>query len=602
MAVLENDYAAYIQTEAGEVPLRDLDAQEKIGSLSEDLICALGGDDIIKNINLNLKQGTIRPTGQVVEQSYTVYNSFKIDVSNGEKLVFDTSKFKVNIFGYDNVDDVASANETGFIQKSPIDLIALMKKSFVNICIRYADNSDLTPSDVIGEIAVFRNIENKLVSDSELRAKLEEYSKGFAAKTVGKNRFDKNSTTIVSGKYIEYISGIARPNDAYEYAIIPCEPNTNYVVNTAYCQLAWYSDYPIVVSPTNFIGGANITKDNKTFETSSDAKYIALSYPKTAKNTLQLEIGNKSTDYEPYTLSIDGSDIKNKSISADKLSFDIDTETVNKIVVDINGSGDYTNLRSALESIADSSKKNKYIVYVKEGIYNVKSYYNDSEWSVENSSFVGLFVPDFTTLVGLGDKEKVIITAEDTIQRAFVSTLNLRNTSGLKNLTVKAKNLRYTIHDDYAQPNQENYERVLDNCDFHGETLQRVYVYGCGIKEGANYKITNCKFITDVTSNFSFLIHNNTGWSKCSNVLIENCRFEPVETSFGIVLSSLGTDTKLTYVTLKGNKLKRLRLNENSATYKGITFKVNGYGNSITDAVQIINSDDVDYSSYVDLI
>lgn len=36
MAILENDYAAYIQTPEGEVPLRDLDAQEKISSLSED--------------------------------------------------------------------------------------------------------------------------------------------------------------------------------------------------------------------------------------------------------------------------------------------------------------------------------------------------------------------------------------------------------------------------------------------------------------------------------------------------------------------------------------------------------------------------------------
>lgn len=37
MAVLENDYAAYIQTADGEVPLCDLDAQEKIDSLSEDI-------------------------------------------------------------------------------------------------------------------------------------------------------------------------------------------------------------------------------------------------------------------------------------------------------------------------------------------------------------------------------------------------------------------------------------------------------------------------------------------------------------------------------------------------------------------------------------
>ena len=34
MAIVENDYAAYLKTSDGEIPLRDLDAQEKIGSLS----------------------------------------------------------------------------------------------------------------------------------------------------------------------------------------------------------------------------------------------------------------------------------------------------------------------------------------------------------------------------------------------------------------------------------------------------------------------------------------------------------------------------------------------------------------------------------------
>lgn len=37
MAIVENDYAAYLKTSDGEIPLRDLDAQEKIGSLSEDI-------------------------------------------------------------------------------------------------------------------------------------------------------------------------------------------------------------------------------------------------------------------------------------------------------------------------------------------------------------------------------------------------------------------------------------------------------------------------------------------------------------------------------------------------------------------------------------
>lgn len=38
MAVVENDYAAYIQTPNGEVPLRDLDAQEKISKITQETL------------------------------------------------------------------------------------------------------------------------------------------------------------------------------------------------------------------------------------------------------------------------------------------------------------------------------------------------------------------------------------------------------------------------------------------------------------------------------------------------------------------------------------------------------------------------------------
>lgn len=65
MAVIENDYAAYIQTPDGEVPLRDLDAQEKISSLSDDsappivetyngqtIQCSMSADRPLKGLNL----------------------------------------------------------------------------------------------------------------------------------------------------------------------------------------------------------------------------------------------------------------------------------------------------------------------------------------------------------------------------------------------------------------------------------------------------------------------------------------------------------------------------------------------------------------------
>lgn len=88
MAVIENDYAAYIQTPDGEVPLRDLDAQEKIGSLSEDLAplivetyngqtiqCSMSADRPIKGLNLY---------ATCEQQTYSGKNLFNKDtIENG---------------------------------------------------------------------------------------------------------------------------------------------------------------------------------------------------------------------------------------------------------------------------------------------------------------------------------------------------------------------------------------------------------------------------------------------------------------------------------------------------------------------------------------
>ena len=60
MAIVENDYAAYLKTSDGEIPLRDLDAQEKIGSLSEDLgVIENVGFDVYKSKNIFNPSGVL---------------------------------------------------------------------------------------------------------------------------------------------------------------------------------------------------------------------------------------------------------------------------------------------------------------------------------------------------------------------------------------------------------------------------------------------------------------------------------------------------------------------------------------------------------------
>lgn len=278
-----------------------------------------------------------------------------------------------------------------------------------------------------------------------------------------------------------------------------------------------------------------------------------------------------------------------------------DTETVNDvIIVDVNGTGDYTSLRDAFESI-----ENPTTVYVRNGTYNVRNYYTNEEW--EASGFVGLFVPDNTTVIG-ETRDGVIITATDTSAevKPLISTLNIANNASLKNLTVKAEHIRYAVHDDWAAAGQNEYTRVIENCVFEGTNLRYYTVYGAGVKQGANWSIRNCKFIThDGYRGFS--CHNNLNWDKPSKLSLINNRFEGSSEGFALSFGTLNTDNKGgdLYIELYGNKIgnnEKILLNEETGYGPGIKAYLTGFGNNFNnDKVEIRSSDGQDYSDHVDL-
>lgn len=97
MAVIENDYAAYIQTPDGEVPIRDLDAQKKIDSLSEEIADNLGYKEYEENlfvgdaINTGKYALNKNAIGSDVEISAnSKYSYIKIPVLAGEKYAINT--------------------------------------------------------------------------------------------------------------------------------------------------------------------------------------------------------------------------------------------------------------------------------------------------------------------------------------------------------------------------------------------------------------------------------------------------------------------------------------------------------------------------------
>ena len=284
--------------------------------------------------------------------------------------------------------------------------------------------------------------------------------------------------------------------------------------------------------------------------------------------------------------------------------------TIHQISVKADGTGDYTKVQDAINSITNSTKDKQYIINIYEGTYNLASDFTSDDLS--NSEFAGIFVPDFVTLRGCGDKTKIILKAELEEKNQHISTINLKNTSSLENLTIIGNKTRYAIHDDFASQNENGYERILKDVIVKGINNYYGVPYGAGMKQGANFKYINCVFDGTESSmgsnGLTYIIHNNVNFNLPCSIEFTNCRFISNKTnSVQFKTISTNANNMFTYISLYGNKFGTgengfALLEENADIYgKGCLFNVTGYGN-VNDTYIINTTDGVDYSSNVNLI
>lgn len=180
--------------------------------------------------------------------------------------------------------------------------------------------------------------------------------------------------------------------------------------------------------------------------------------------------------------------------------------------------GSESSIRTVFNSITDASKINKYKVCVLPGTYSFDSEFTEEE--IETSGFRGVVVPDWVTLEGIHGG----VTFSCTISSNSISTLNLGVGSSLKNLIITGQNCRYAVHDDYGY-NNDNGEKVIENCVITANGCSYGYAYGAGCRSGEKLTFKNVKFTGSTYEDGGFLMHSNTGFSIPCMIEMFNCQF-----------------------------------------------------------------------------
>lgn len=192
------------------------------------------------------------------------------------------------------------------------------------------------------------------------------------------------------------------------------------------------------------------------------------------------------------------------------------------IIVSKNGSGNFTSITDAINSIEKATKDNPVDIIIKAGEY-----------------FESPTTKNWVNLIG-EDKEKCIVTytrkPEQPNHKAHVmwATTN----SLIKNLTLIGKDVKYCIHSDGGK----GYILTVENC-----ILKREYppkyrgnraAYGIGLRRKQNIIIKDCEMYADRP----IFMHNWNDQKASCSMTIENCKLYGTEEA--IYINCLGSKQK----------------------------------------------------------
>ena len=195
------------------------------------------------------------------------------------------------------------------------------------------------------------------------------------------------------------------------------------------------------------------------------------------------------------------------------------------ITVSPDGSKDFTTIRGAVDSIPiDVCEMNPYELHVYPGTYDILADYTAEEIGVEG--FKGLFLNNGTSLIGIGQRDEIVLTASmdtdiyDRTKRNDVSTLNIYGNVHVENVVINAENIRYAVHDEGSMMTHKFNVHSFKNVKFCGTGLASNNgntTYGAGCSSNKQVRMIDCDF-TDVMG-----MHSQYSLSHEISFYMENC-------------------------------------------------------------------------------
>ncbi|HHT7773529.1 TPA: hypothetical protein ACT2GI_000314 [Streptococcus suis] len=261
-----------------------------------------------------------------------------------------------------------------------------------------------------------------------------------------------------------------------------------------------------------------------------------------------------------------------------------------------DGSGDFTSLVTAINTVGEGTSDKPINIYVHGGTYDILTELGGDSWlqTVEstNSERLGIVVPDYVNIIGIGDVRLHLEVSDDkttanTAKR--ISLLNVWKHNTIKNLKMYVKNTRYVVHDETNNAYHNNDVRYIDCYLEHKGNKTGVWTstqaYAAGTGSNGNYLFENCTF---KSISIPFSMHDNANQDG-NTIKIRKCTFISGDTETAIRFGSHGQNTKMSYVTIENCNIDKAvkQFEEISGSGVGNHFRISGGGNTVVPYINI---------------